>query len=57
MNDIPIAREIIKDKSGYIATIEEMPDIISEFYRNPFRVKSFIRLSSQSLSIFNSIVG
>ncbi len=57
INDIPIAYEILKGKTGYISRIEEMPESILKIYNNPFRVRSFERLSSSTLLNFESIVG
>ena len=57
MNDIPVAYEIIKDNSGWIVGIDSMCHKIIEFYNNPFRVDSFINVSSSCEEEFLRLIG
>ena len=57
INDIPVAHEIIRGNNGIISTIDEMHNAIFYLYNHPYRVQSFERLSSLTLSNFERIVG
>lgn len=57
INDIPVAHEIIRGNNGIISTIDDMHNAIFYLYNHPYRVQSFERLSSLTLSNFERIVG